>query len=138
MQATAMQAPLAPELVVLGWSVLLLALLIALQSQLASLERGLGWNAGPRDGPPEPLGPRAGRAERALKNFLETYPAFIGLALALAVSGRSGGMGATGAWLWLGARIAHVPLYIFGVAYVRSLAWTLSAAGLGLMLIRLL
>lgn len=137
MQATAMQAPLAPELIVLGWSVVLLALLIALQSQLSTFERGLGWNAGPRDDAKEPLGPIAGRAERALKNFLETYPAFIGLALALAVSGRTGGLGALGAWLWFGARVAHVPLYLFGVTYVRSLAWALSAAGLGLMLIRL-
>ncbi|MGN5375954.1 MAPEG family protein [Sphingomonas hankookensis] len=126
------------ELTLLGWSVVLLVGAIMLQGQLATRELGIGWNAGPRDGDRQPTGVLAGRARRALDNFRETYPAFIALALALAVSGRTGGLGATGAMLWFAARIVYHPLYLFGVPYLRSLVWIGSMLGLLLMLIRLL
>lgn len=130
--------PLTTELAVLGWSIVLLFIHIGLQGQFATAERGLGWNAGARDGEAKPFGKFAGRAERALKNFQETYPAFVALALGLAVSGRSGGIAETGALLWSVARIAYIPLYLLGVPYVRSLAWLASLLGLILMLVRFL
>lgn len=133
-----MQAPLATELIVLGWSVVLLFAHILLQAQFVTSERGRSWNAGPRDGVQKPLGVHAGRADRALRNFLETYPAFVALALGLAVAGREGGIGAAGAWLWFGARIVYLPLYVFGIPYARSLAWLVSVAGLALMIVRFL
>ena len=40
--------------------------------------------------------------------------------------------------MWLGARIVYIPLYLSGVAYVRTLVWIVSAIGLALMLARLL
>lgn len=126
------------ELTILGWSIILLFVHIALQSQLATFDRGIGWNAGPRDGTPAPLGPYAGRAERASANYRETWPIFIALALGLAVTDKSDGMAATGAWVWFLARVAYVPLYIFGVRYVRSLAYLVSMAGLVMMLMRFL
>jgi uncharacterized MAPEG superfamily protein len=126
------------ELVVLGWSTVLLFVQVMLQGQLGTRERGAGWGAGPRDGEAAPLGPLAGRAARALANLQETYPVFVALALGLAVAGRTGGIGAAGAVLWLAARIAYVPLYLFGIRYVRSLCWLVSILGLLLMLIRFL
>ena len=126
------------ELVLLGWSTILLFVYIMVEGQTATRERGLDWNAGPRDGNAKPLGPIAGRASRALRNFQETYPAFIALALALTVSGRTGGLGEVGAWTWLVARIVYLPLYLLGVPYLRSLCWTVSMLGLILMLVRLL
>jgi uncharacterized MAPEG superfamily protein len=126
------------ELVLLGWSTILLFVYIMVEGQTATRERGLDWNAGPRDGDAKPLGPIAGRASRALRNFQETYPAFIALALALTVSGRTGGLGEVGAWTWLVARIVYLPLYLLGIPYLRSLCWTVSILGLILMLVRLI
>lgn len=122
----------------LGFSVVLLFVHIFLQGRLATRERGLDWNAGPRDGETKPLGPKAGRAERALRNYLETWPAFIALALGLAVTARSGGVAAFGAWLWFFGRLAYLPLYLYGITYVRSAAYVASCVGLFLMLIRFL
>lgn len=127
------------ELTILGISVILLVVHVMLQGQTATRERGLAWNAGPRDGNDEkPLGPLAGRAARALANYQETYPAFVALALGLAITGQTGGLGAAGAILWLVARIVYIPLYLFGIPYVRSLAWVAAMLGLLLMLIRFL
>jgi uncharacterized MAPEG superfamily protein len=124
------------ELTLLALSVVLLIGQILLQAMTFTGEVGLGYNAGPRDEKRELTGKLAGRAERALRNLLETYPAFVALALMLAITGRTGGLGATGAWLWFGARVAYVPLYLLGVPFLRSLAWAASLVGLALMLAR--
>jgi len=126
------------ELALLGWSTVLLVAALMLQGQLATRELGVGWNAGPRDGDDMPQGKLAGRAQRALDNFKETYPAFVALALGLAVADRTGGIGATGAILWFVARLAYHPLYLLGVPYLRSIAWLAAMLGLLLMLIRFL
>ena len=128
---------LTPELTLLGWSVGVLLLYIAVQGGTAMREQGPAFNAGPRDDP-KPLGAVAGRARRALENFKETYPVFIALTLALAVAGRAGGIADTGAWIWFIARIVYLPLYVFGVPWVRTLAWGTAAVGLTMMLVRLL
>ena len=124
------------ELMLLGASIVLLMAHLLLQGQLATRERGLDWNAGARDAEQPPLGPLAGRAARASANFRETYPGFVALALGLAVTHRTGGLGAIGAATWFTARLAYIPLYLFGIPYIRSLAWLVSILGLLLMLIR--
>ena len=123
------------EIAVLGWSVVLLLVQIILQ---ATSTYDLGpYLLGPRDDNRQSGNVMAGRFKRALENLLETYPAFVALALALVVTGKSGGIAATGAWVWHAARVVYVPLYAFGVPAVRTLAWVVSVVGLLMMLVRL-
>ncbi len=126
------------ELVYLGLSVVLLLVQIFLQAGLTTREVGLPYNAGARDAGLKPRGVLVGRAARALANLLETYPAFVGLALALVVSQKAGGLGATGAVIWFWARVAYVPLYLSGIAYLRTVAWLASILGLVLMVVALI
>ncbi len=129
---------MATEFVYLGLSVVLLLVQIFVQTGTATRELGLPYNAGARDAGRKAQGVVAGRAARALANFLETYPAFVGLALALVVAQKSGGLGAAGAAVWFWARVVYLPLYLAGVPYVRGLAWGASLVGLVLMLIALM
>ena len=131
-----MTHPLTTELTVMGWSFVLCVAYMAVQAGLALRDRGVAFNAGPRD-EPNPLGRMACRAERAFDNFKETWPIFLALALGLAVTGRSGGLAATGAWIWLGARVAYLPLYLIGIPYLRTLCFGVAAAGLVMMGLRL-
>ena len=49
---------------------------IVIAAQAKSRQTGLQWTAGPRD-EPMPLTGVAGRLDRALSNFLETFPLFV-------------------------------------------------------------
>ena len=123
------------EIAVLGWSVVLLLAQVLLQA-VSTYDLG-PYLLGPRDDNRQSGNVMAGRLKRALENLLETYPAFVALALALAVTGKTGGIAATGAWVWLIARVVYMPLYAFGVPAVRTLAWVVSVVGLLMMLVRL-
>ena len=129
---------MATELTVLAWSVILLIVYIVVQSTTMTASLGMDYNASNRDAGKEARGVAAPRAKRALANYLETYPAFIALALALAITGKSGGAGATGAILWIVARALYLPIYVIGIPYIRTLAWLASIVGLVMMLVRLM
>lgn len=131
-----MQA-LPTEIVVLGWSVALLIVQLLLASVPATQELGGTYQVGPRDEQRTPRGRFAGRAGRAFRNLLETYPVFVALALALTVTGRTGGWGALGAQIWLAARVVYVPLYLAPIPFARSLAWLVALLALVAMLLRL-
>ena len=125
------------ELSVLGWSVVLLLLQVVAQATAAS-DLGPTYLLSPRDEYRESSSVIAGRLTRALNNLLETYPAFVALALGLIVAGKTGGLGATGAWVWIVARVLYVFIYATGIPVVRTLVWLASIIGLLLMLIRLM
>ncbi|MFD1327903.1 MAPEG family protein [Mycoplana ramosa] len=128
MDAAALAA--SPFVTIVAWSAALLVLQVALQGFLSTLELGAEWNAGPRDDERKPSGVLAGRAARASANLRETYPAFVGLALALAVAGDPSGWGYRGALIWFACRILYLPLYLAGIVYIRSLAWLGALVGL--------
>jgi uncharacterized MAPEG superfamily protein len=127
-----------PELKLLAWSVVLLLVHIVLQAASSSSELGLPYAMSARDEGRQPRSVYAGRTGRALRNLLETYPAFVGLALALVISGKTGGVGALGAEIYLAARVLYLIVYAAGVSVVRTLLWGVSIIGLVMMLAGLL
>jgi uncharacterized MAPEG superfamily protein len=125
------------ELTLLAYSVGLGFVHIVLASQSASLQRGYRWTASPRDEPVEPLHGVAGRLDRALRNFLETFPLFAAVVLAGEASGRHNALTEWGARLYFWGRVAYLPLYAAGIPLVRSLVWDVAAAGILLSLVAL-
>jgi uncharacterized MAPEG superfamily protein len=126
------------ELRLLAWALVLALVQIFLPSHFRNNETGQAYNAGPRDDPGPPIGQITGRLQRAQRNLYETLPLF-GLAiLAAHVAGRHGGLTLWGAWLYFVARVIYVPLYAYGIPYVRSAVWLVSFLGLLLVLLAVL
>ncbi|WP_370402371.1 MAPEG family protein [Sulfitobacter sp. JB4-11] len=125
-----------PELTYLLWAVILLIVHALVQATFSDLSKGLGWALGPQDENRD-QNLVAGRIERALNNYLETLPAFIALALLLAVTQSGTATSALGAALWFWARVAYIPAYASGIPLVRSVAWFASLAGLVMMMLPL-
>jgi len=106
----------------------LLQLFIA--ASLSTAQRGLAWNAGPRDGVPLALTGVAARMDRAMHNFLETFVFFAAAVLAVVALQRASPGTALGAQLYFWGRVAYVPLYAAGIPYLRTVAWAVSLFGL--------
>ena len=122
------------ELTYLALTLILALVQVFLPAGARTVEFGSKWNAGPRDETPAAKKPLTGRLERAQANLFETLPLFIGAVLIAHVAGRNGVLTEWGAALYFWARVVYVPLYAFGVPYVRSLVWTVSFAGLVMIL----
>jgi len=125
------------ELKMLALSIVLGLVQIVLSAQSKNLQHGYPWAAGPRDEPRPQLAGIAGRLERALGNFLETFPLFAAAVLAAQAVGRHDWMTVWGAQLYFWARVVYVPLYVFGIVLVRSLAWNVATLGIVLILLSL-
>ncbi len=115
------------ELAVLLWLVHLL-----LQANLTGAPPSYLFSS--RDDPPPPVGAVGGRAARAFHNYLESFPVFAALDLAFLATNHPAGFWPT---LWILARIVYLPLYLFGVVYIRTAVWVISIVALAAMLIRL-
>lgn len=126
------------ELHVLVWSVVVGFVHIVAASHSASLQRGYRWTASSRDEPLPPLQGVAGRLQRALNNYLETFPFFAALVLVAQLVGVHSPLTEWGAFLYIGARVVYLPLYAVGVPLVRSLVWNVAALGMLLFVIALL
>jgi uncharacterized MAPEG superfamily protein len=126
------------EVRILLWSVVLGFVHIIAASHAASLQRGYKWTASARDGDATPLAGVAGRLDRAMRNFSETFPLFAALVLAAQALGRHDEVTEAGAVLYFVARLAYLPLYAFGVPLVRSLVWNVAALGMALLAVALL
>jgi uncharacterized MAPEG superfamily protein len=125
------------EFTVLAWGCILGFVHIFAATQAKTRQYGSKWNTGARDEELPPPRPVVGRLMRAQANFFETFPIFLAAVfLSVATRGLSmpGETTALGAWLWLGGRVAYLPLYAFGVPLVRSLAWIVSVVGIVLMM----
>ncbi|MEN5364083.1 MAPEG family protein [Brevundimonas intermedia] len=122
------------ELTYLALTLILALVQIFLPAGARTVEFGSKWNAGPRDETPAAKKPLTGRLERAQANLFETLPLFIGAVLIAHVIGAAGPLTLWGTALYFWARVVYVPLYAFGVPYVRSLVWVVSLAGLVMVL----
>ena len=76
-----------------------------------------------------------GRANRALKNLFQTLPIFIGLVLISIIKEVDN---SSLALLWLISRTIYIPLYIFGVNYIRTAVWAIGLICLIMMSIKFL
>ena len=79
-----------------------------------------------------------GRAHRAHRNMLESLVLFVALVLVAHAAGVSNAMTILGAQLFVGGRIAFAIIYIAGVPWLRTVAWTVAVAGLVLIFLQLI
>jgi len=122
---------------VLVWSAILTFVMLT----AASLLRCQGWTPsgmqrafGNRDDLPEPTA-LAGRADRAANNMIEGLVIFTALAAAVHFSGKGGAQSDLGATLFFWARLIYWPVYLAGIAYLRTAIWFVSIAGLVMMVL---
>jgi uncharacterized MAPEG superfamily protein len=115
--------------IVLGIVQLLLAILASVSG------RGMAWGVGPRDEGWPALDKYRGRIERAWKNFIETFPLFVGAVLLAHALDKSTALSVLGVRIYIWARLLYVPLYVIGIPWLRTLAWEASVVGIVLVLV---
>ena len=116
---------------------------------LAFIHLGVGAmvrlsEVGPRVllGPRDDLPPRKNRfglrGERANQNFKETLPWALGLLILVQVTGQANAASAMGAWIYVVSRAVYLPLYVFGVPLLRTVAFMGSLVGMGMIAVQIL
>lgn len=99
---------------------------------------GVADYMGSRDDEPT-RGDIHGRADRAHRNFCESLPVFLALAvLSMIVPDTDQGLALLGAQIFVIARIAYIPLYLMAVPVIRSGAWIAGFVGLIMMTVSLI
>ena len=126
-----------PEFILLALTLILALVQIGAAAMARTAELGVKWNAGPRDAESPPPGKIAGRLMRAQANLFETLPIFAAAVIMAHIAGKDGALTALGAHLYFFGRLVYLPLYAFGVPYIRSLVWLIAASGLVMVLIAL-
>jgi uncharacterized MAPEG superfamily protein len=125
------------ELKMLALSIVLGLVQIVLAAHAASLQRGYVWTASSRDEAVPNLTGVAGRLERALQNFAETFPLFAAAVLIAHVAGTHSWMTEWGAQLYFWARVVYLALYAARIFLLRSLVWNVATLGIILILLAL-
>jgi uncharacterized MAPEG superfamily protein len=122
------------ELTMLGWSIVLGLVYVLVAAALGTMQRGLSWNVGNRDDGTKPLTGAAARADRASRNFLETFVFFAAAVLAVVIAQRTSAHTSLGVQLYFWARVVYLPIYIVGIPYVRTAVWAVSLWGILMVL----
>jgi uncharacterized MAPEG superfamily protein len=117
------------DLQMLVWSAALAIILVLVAVLLAIAAVGVPTLAGNREGMP-PLTGLAGRAQRAHLNMLESLAIFAIFVIVAQLTGHANATTALGATLFFWARLVHAVVYIAGIPWVRSAAWTVSFVGI--------
>jgi len=120
--------------------VIYMAILTWLALLAASLIRANGWTLpgmmiamGNRDNLLEAT-PLAARADRAARNTVEGFILFAAIALTAHAAGIASPRVALGAEVFFWSRIMYIPVYYAGIAYLRTVVWTVGVAGLAMMI----
>ena len=121
------------ELQLLMWSLVVYGLYLGAQSLIFRWRFGVEYAATARDTLPKDEGELLGRAERALRNFQETWLAFVIMALVAHIADPGDAVVFWGAVVYLVARVAYLPLYLFGTFMIRSLVWNVATIGIAMM-----
>ena len=122
------------EIRIAAYGALLLFVHIFIATRYKTAQYGRKWNVGARDEDLPPPNAMTGRTARAQANYAETFPIAIVALLGVVIAERTTQWTAIGGWLWLGARIAYLPLYMSGVRVVRTLVYTVSMVGIAMVL----
>ena len=118
------------ELALLAASVLLGIVHIITVSHLKSWQRGDRWTASSREQNGAPLTGVAGRVERALRNYLETFPFFAAAILVVTVTNTHSWLTVWGAQFYFWGRIVYLVLYTADLSLARSLVWNIPTIGI--------
>ena len=117
------------ELRIAAFGAVLLIIHIMISTQLKNDQYGARWDMVRATGPA-----RAQPGHRPNDAGPNQFPGDVSdcrvALLGVVIAGRTSATTALGGWIWLGARVAYIPLYWAGVPVVRSLAWTVSIVGL--------
>lgn len=122
------------ELKILSLGALLLVIHIFTATRFKTAQYGRKWNVGARDEALPPPNAVTGRTMRAQANFEETFPIAIVALLGVVLANRTSGLTALGGWIWLGARIAYLPIYAAGIPVIRTIIFVVSMVGLAMVL----
>lgn len=118
------------------WALLGSALLGIIHTSAASFafkaQVGNEYSIGPRDEDLQPTG-IAARLFRAQRNFLETFAIFAVCSVLVHLTDAYGALSLWGSILYLGGRTLFLPLYAFGVRWIRTFSWNLATLGLVLV-----
>ena len=118
------------ELALLSVSVVLGIVQILIVAHLQSWQRGYWWTASSREQNVAPLSGIAGRAERALRNYLETFPFFAAAILVVTVTNTHSWLTVWGANLYFWGRIVYAILYVADLPLARSVVWNIPTIGI--------
>ena len=121
------------------WFVVKMAVMTFVVLLGASLLRAKGWTPagmalamGNRENMPIPSA-LDGRADRTARNTLEGFVLFAAIALVAHAAGKATPQVLQGAEVFFWARLVYIPVYVAGLAYVRTGVWAVSVIGLTMM-----
>jgi uncharacterized MAPEG superfamily protein len=127
-----------PELLMLALSVVLGFVHIIVSAIATTHQCGLKWNVSARDAPMPPPQVIAGRLQRALHNFLETFPLFAASVLIADATNRHGWLAVWGSQLYFYARVLYLPIYAAGLPVIRTVVWSVATLGILMVLLDLI
>ena len=79
------------------------------------------------------ISPLAFRADQTAQNTLEGFILFAPLVITAHIAGMDNPQTELGAALFFWARVAYIPTYLIGIAYLRTAIWLVSIVGLGII-----